>query len=92
MVPGGADVICPWCEELSTVQEWDSETQGECVSREMKRAYRHLSDESVWGKSSAHFYKCPKCGNWSRGNQLKLVGMTNPRLKHLGGLPILKIK
>lgn len=92
MIPEGVHIKCPWCEEHSTAKEWDDITFSECISREMKRAYKHITQEAVWGTSSNHFYKCPCCGTWSRGNQLKIVDTDELRLLKLGGKPILSIK
>lgn len=55
----------------------------------MKREFRDIYDKQVWGKSSDHFYICPACKNWSRGNQLRLVNKSGDIIEGLGGNPVI---
>lgn len=84
-------VKCQWCEGIYEAETWNNETLKECKSREMKRAFKPIFNKQVWGKASQHFYKCPKCGMWSKGNQLVLLDDEGKRVKGLGGQPIMNI-
>lgn len=90
MIPETSIVICPWCNSDTTVKEWDDNSFAECISRETKRAYKHLTDKKVWGKESKNFYKCPSCGQWVRGNKLKL-DTPDKELSKLGGQSLFEI-
>lgn len=89
-VPGDGKVICPWCEKEETVDKWDELSFKECVSREQRRAYKHLSDPKVWGVNSTNFFKCPLCGQWVRGNKLRL-NTTDGELRKLGGQSLVEV-
>lgn len=78
---------CGWCGEKSSLEEWDSLTYAGCRSREMKRSFTSLQKESAYSKGNASYYQCPKCENWSRGNQ---VVFQNPKYKRLAGQPIIE--
>ena len=92
MVPKTASVRCPWCYIENTLEKWDETSFAECISREKRRAFRSLSNESVWKKESKNFYKCPNCNQWSRGNKLKIVNSNDKKLDSLGGEALFKIK
>ena len=92
MVPVNAIVRCPWCMGEEPLETWDKATKDECKSRETKRAFRSLQNESVWKKESKHFYKCPNCGQWSRGNKLKIARTEDERLNALGGESLFEVK
>lgn len=83
-------VKCPWCEKESSLGDWDDTSYQECISREQKRAYRSLADSKVWGRESKNFFKCPKCGQWVRGNKLS-INSDNPTLNRLGRSPLLEV-
>lgn len=84
-------VQCPWCSDIEKAEVWNDGTYKECKSREMRRAFKPLFELQVWSKKSQHFYKCPSCGIWSRGNQLKLIDEEGNVVKSVGGQPILKM-
>lgn len=88
MIANSEIVLCPWCGNESTLEDWDKQTYSQCKNRDMRRSYIHLENEKVWMKDSTNFYMCPDCGNWVRGNKLKL---RNENLSHLGGQPIIEI-
>lgn len=79
-------VRCPVCERNSLLREWDELSYSKCTSREMRRAYKHLTDEKVFSKKVDIFFICPKCSNWSKGNQLAIQS-EDPKLKRLGRQP-----
>ena len=83
-------VKCPWCLDDRSLKEWNDATFAECRTREMRRAFRSLKNKSVWGKESKNFYKCPNCGNWSRGNKLRIIS-DNPELNTLGNEPLFEV-
>ena len=92
MVPVNSIVRCPWCMGENTLQNWEDTTKAECTSRETRRAYRSLTNESVWKKESKNFYKCPNCNQWSRGNKLKIIRPSDKRLDELGGESLFEIR
>lgn len=83
-------IKCPWCLSERSLKDWNDTTFSECRSREMKRAFRSLKNKAVWGKESKHFYKCPNCANWVRGNKLKIVS-DNVELGELGNEPLFEV-
>ena len=89
-LPESERVICPWCDKDSSLKEWDDTTFSECISREQKRAFKHLTDPRVWKSTSESFFKCPLCGQWVRGNKLRLKNWT-PDYKGLGGRPLFEV-
>lgn len=91
MVPENVNVRCPWCYNENKLLTWDEHTYAECISRETRRAFRSLKNESVWKKESKNFYKCPNCHQWSRGNKLKIIRPDDIRLEALGGEDLFKI-
>ena len=82
-------VRCPWCDIDTEAKKWNDLTFSYCTSREMKREFRDIYDKQVWGKGSDHFYICPACKNWSRGNQLRLVNKLGDIIEGLGGNPVI---
>ena len=84
-------VKCPWCLGDYEANTWNEETYGECKSREMRRAFKPIFDIKVWGDHSDHFYKCPSCGMWSKGNQLMLLDINNNVIKSIGCKPIIRV-
>ena len=84
-------VKCQWCEGEFSAESWNDSTYSECKSREMKRAFRPIFNRQVWGKTSQHFYKCPRCGMWSKGNQLVLLDKNGKVVRGIGGQPVMKI-
>ena len=84
-------VLCSWCGKISTLGEWNDTSFSQCKNREMRRTFIQLTEDKAFYRKSDTFYMCPKCGRWSRGSQLKIVGTTNPYLKKLGGESIINI-
>lgn len=84
-------VKCQWCEGVYEAETWNDATLKECKSREMKRAFRPIYNKQVWSKTSQHFYKCPRCGMWSKGNQLILLDNEEKQVRGIGGQPIMRI-
>ena len=83
-------IRCPWCQGEMKAIDWDTKTYGACISREMKRAFKSVKDRKVWGKESKHYYMCPDCSMWSRGNQLKLIDDSGNVIRGIGGQPIIR--
>lgn len=83
-----SSVKCQWCRLVNTAKKWNDITYEQCISREMRRAFRSIYDMQVWGKDSDHFYKCPSCNIWSRGNQLILIDDEGNNVSGIGGQPI----
>lgn len=90
MISKDEHIRCPWCNEVSTAQEWEDNTYSSCVNREMKRAYKSVMDEATYKKKANTFYKCPKCSRWSRGCQLAIVDTEDKKLLKLGRLPVME--
>lgn len=84
-------ILCQWCGNKSTAKEWNDNTYAECKSREMRRKYTPIYKERTFKRGANTFYKCPSCGTWSRGSQLKIADMNNKDLLGLGGEPIIKV-
>lgn len=84
------DVQCIWCGETSHLGTWNDETYAMCSNREMKRAFTQLTDRSAFSKNSDTYYKCPKCGKWSKGCNLRIVNTTDKSLLRLGGSSAIK--
>ena len=91
-IKGTDKVRCQWCNTDTAAKEWNDITYSECITREMKRAFKPIFDIKVWGKGSDHFYKCPKCGMWSKGNQLLLIRPDGSVQRGLGGFPVMTIR
>lgn len=85
-------VLCGWCGRDSSAEEWNNLTYSCCTNREMKRSYLEIYKEKAFGRRDPKFYKCPKCGTWSQGSQLRIVNTKDERLLRLGGDPVYKIK
>lgn len=73
LIPKDARIVCPWCHRESKADDWNSESQAACVTREMRRAFVPIFNSSVFHKDSKYFYTCPLCGQWSRGNKLRIL-------------------
>lgn len=84
-------VKCPWCLSDFEAISWNDNTFKECRSREMRRVFRDIYNPQVWGRSSDHYYKCPSCGMWSKGNQLILLDESGEPVKGMGGQPIVRV-
>lgn len=84
-----SSVRCPWCSIETEAKQWNDLTLSYCTSREMKRAFRTIYDKQVWGRDSDHFYICPACKTWSRGNQLILLDEEGNQVKNIGGQPVI---
>jgi len=85
MIERNEKVKCGWCNERSTLGEWNDLTYSKCTNREMKRAFTQLTNEKAFLRKSDTFYICPKCFKWSRGSQLSIVDTKDKRLLSLGG-------
>lgn len=83
-------VRCPWCGKEHMAIEWESNSFGQCKSRETKREYRSIYSDKEWKKSSKSYYLCPSCNLWSNGNQLILLDKNGDIIKGIGGRPIIK--
>lgn len=84
-------VCCGWCDKASLARDWNDVTFKECKSREMRREYTPIFNEKAFLRQSNTFYKCPICGRWLRGCQLRIVETDNPHLLKLGGESIIQI-
>lgn len=80
-------IICPWCSNKSSAGEWDENTYKQCTCRKMRRLYLNIRDTRAFYRESNKYYKCPKCGMWSKGSQLK-IDSDDPKLRKLGGEPL----
>lgn len=85
------EVICGWCNGDSTAGEWSDNTFAQCTSRKHRRAFRALDTDARFNRASKFYYKCPKCGMWSRGDQLNAEIEIDGTRKVLGGAPIIKL-
>ncbi len=83
-------ISCQWCGVPSTLQEWDDISYKDCTSREMRRAYMHLSNERAFNKKYNKFYKCPNCGKWLKGCQL-MVRSSDKNIASLGNEPVIDL-
>lgn len=84
-------IQCQWCGKNSEASEWNLNTFNQCYTREMRRAFKPVYNLKVWGRDSKNFYKCPKCGVWSRGNQLILLKDDGGTAENIGRNPVMKI-
>ncbi|MEM4385422.1 MAG: hypothetical protein QXD03_02605 [Candidatus Anstonellales archaeon] len=91
MLDKDTKILCQWCGEKSSASEWNDNTYAQCINREMRREYTPIYEEKTFKREANTFYKCPKCGIWSRGSQLKIVDTENERWLKLGGEPIISI-
>lgn len=92
LVKENSQVKCQWCSGITDAKSWNAETFKQCSSREMKRAFKDIYNIQVWLKNSDNYYKCPKCGTWSRGNQLILLDNKGNIVRSVGNVPIMIIK
>lgn len=91
MIDKNVRIKCPWCYKDSMLYEWNDLSFTFCVNREMKRLFTKLNDKKAFRKKNPSYYICPKCKNWSKGSQLKIVGTDDKELSKLGGEPLVKI-
>lgn len=85
------DVKCPMCGEVNKLGEWSDGAFARCVNREMKRAFKPLTDSKSFEVSSDLYYVCPKCSSWVGGYALKIVNTEDKFLLSLGGKPNMRI-
>lgn len=83
-------VECPWCTGESSIKDWTDNSYKYCTSREMKRAFRGLTAIEAWMQEPGYFFKCPICGNWCGGYNLKITNSDDDRLKNLGNKPVIE--
>lgn len=83
MISREEQVKCPRCSRVSSLGAWDDKTYGMCTSREMRRAFKSLTNEKSFKQSADTFYICPKCNSWSRGSQL-IIESEDKELRKLG--------
>lgn len=81
-------VRCGWCFKDSTLGDWNDLTFSKCSNRQMKRDFTPLTNSKAFLHKTDSYYLCPKCNNWSRGSQLRIVDTDNESLKRLGGEPV----
>ncbi len=91
MLSRNLDVQCSWCGKDSALGEWNDATYAKCTNREMKRAFVPLTDKRAFLRKTDSFYICPKCLQWSRGSQLRIVHTDDRALHKLGGESIITI-
>lgn len=89
MIDKNNNIECGWCKGKSTAEEWNNTTLSQCKSREMRRAYTEIYNESTFYRKADTFYMCPLCSTWSRGSQLAIVDTEDKRLLRLGREPVM---
>lgn len=85
------NVECPYCYKASQLGDWNDESYKMCSNREMKRAFKQLTDPKVFEEKNDRYYMCPKCKKWVGGWALKIINTNDPKLKGLGGKAVLKV-
>jgi len=70
---GDTLVECPKCNESSIVDAWENMTQSSCESRKARRDYVKLSNAKAFKREAHVIYRCPECGEYSNGFQLKVA-------------------
>ena len=83
-------IECQWCQLPSYLENWENTTYSACTSRDMRRAYMHLTEVKAFYHNSGKFYKCPNCSKWLKGSQL-IVKSTDIKLSKLGREPIVAL-
>lgn len=73
LIPKDANIGCPWCRTPSKAKDWNDESAAACITREMRRAFMPIFNRAVFKRDSKYFYKCPLCGQWSRGSNLSIL-------------------
>ena len=89
-IPIDCSVICPWCLTSNTIECWNNTSYSSCVTREQRRSFKNLTNPKVWGNESKHFFKCPNCNRWIRGNKLR-IDTNDAELSKLGGKPLMEV-
>lgn len=83
MLSRNLDIRCQRCGGISSLGSWNDETYSLCVTREMRRTFTELTKERAFKRESDTFYKCPICGQLSRGSQL-IIESDDIKLRKLG--------
>ena len=66
-------VRCGICLKESELGEWDDLSFSKCINRQLKKLYLHLTEKKAFLKKTNSYYMCPKCKQWLKGSQLKIV-------------------
>lgn len=82
-------LICPICSHKNRLSIWEELSQRACVNREMKRAYKSLTDYRVYLPNSENYYQCPDCKRWVCGKHIQ-IDTDNEQLRKLGTVPYFK--
>ena len=68
------ELMCPCCNESSTIEDWDLFTYSHAKNRQERRDYVSLTFSKAYHRLTDVWYRCPKCGEWTRGNVLMELG------------------
>lgn len=82
-------ILCPWCNQRSSLDNWNNTTYKQCDTEEMKRDFLPLYYRRTFNEEEKTFYMCPKCERWIKAIQLKLLS-TNDKVSELGNKPLIK--
>jgi hypothetical protein len=83
-VPESAIIKCAKCGAKSSLRVWNDNTFKHCLNRQMKRAFKHLTDDKSYLRKSDTWYKCPICSMWMRGCNLHIIAEDKSPLSRLG--------
>lgn len=74
MLDANLKAICPWCLNEETLKNIDDYTYNECTNREMRREFKHMTNELAFGRGKPYYFKCPICHTWSAGYKFRVPG------------------
>lgn len=70
-------IICPCCGDECSIAEWDLFTYSHAKNRQERRDYVSLTFEKAYHRLTDVWYRCPRCGEWTRGNVLSEFSCVN---------------
>ena len=77
VVKNDSILICPECKKQDYAIVWDENTKAECISRELRRAYKSIIGVKKPKRESKLNYKCPHCNRFVPAWKIKLTNDEN---------------
>lgn len=90
-IPADAEIECPWCNKRAEATHWNNNTKASCLTREQRRAFKEIYDPKQWKSTTKSYYKCPNCGQWIKGNSLRLEIEISGEMRKIGYAPIMRL-
>lgn len=69
--------VCPNCNGVYSITDWDQNTLNVCNSRSVRRQYKSLSNAIINNKYLNRIYVCPECNRFVKA--VDIVRASNRR-------------